>query len=102
MRIINLNGKNWKTAGDFYTALLAAIGAPEKHARNVNALIDTMIWGGDAVVQPPYEVRVSGTAKLPDHDRHEIELLARLLAEARSEFRNRRGSDIEVSLKVLS
>jgi hypothetical protein len=61
-----------------------------------------MIWGGDAVVQPPYEVRVSGTAKLRGHERGEIELLARLLAEARFEFRDRRGRDIEVSLEILS
>jgi RNAse (barnase) inhibitor barstar len=102
MRIINLDGRDWKTAGDFYTALLASIGAPENHAHNVNALIDTMVWGGDTVVKPPYEIRVSETAKLRGRERGEIELLTRLLAEARLEFRSRRGRDIEVSLNILS
>ncbi|WP_436216152.1 barstar family protein [Bradyrhizobium sp. LjRoot220] len=46
MQIIELNAENWRTWRDLYDALLTALGAPEGHGRNLNALIDSMVWGG--------------------------------------------------------
>ena len=46
MRVIELNATNWNTTDDFYNALLAAVGAPEYHGRNLKALIDSMNWAG--------------------------------------------------------
>lgn len=47
MRIIDLNAENWKSILDFYDALLPALGAPAWHGHSVNAIIDSMIWGGN-------------------------------------------------------
>jgi RNAse (barnase) inhibitor barstar len=60
MRWIELDGGSWTTALDFYTALLGALGAPKGHGRNINALIDSMIWGGMNAVEPPYTIRIRG------------------------------------------
>ncbi|MBC9884143.1 barstar family protein, partial [Bradyrhizobium sp. INPA01-394B] len=43
--------RRWR---DFYDALLAALGAPEGHGRNLNALIDSMVWAGMNAVEAPY------------------------------------------------
>src|SRR5574337_372345 len=102
MRVIELDATNWPTTGDFYDALLAAIGAPEYHGRNLNALVDSMVWGGINAVEPPYVVRISGTAKLPKETCDEIEMAKRVLAEARAEFRALRGSDAEVAIETES
>jgi RNAse (barnase) inhibitor barstar len=45
VNIIELDAKEWKTVHDFYDALLAALGAPEWHGDNVNALNDSIIGG---------------------------------------------------------
>lgn len=102
MRSIELNAATWKTAHDFYDALLVAIGAPEGHGRNMNALIDSMVWGGINAVKPPYTVRIRGVAVLPNEVREEIELLKRYLAEGRKEFQASRTRDVEVRLETVS
>ncbi len=38
MTEIVLDGSEWKSAADFYSALLEAIQAPEWHGRNLDAL----------------------------------------------------------------
>jgi hypothetical protein len=54
MRIIELDTLNWRTGLDFYRHLLAALGAPKGHGHNLNAVVDSMIWGGMNTVEPPF------------------------------------------------
>ena len=82
MRIIELNAKNWRRWQDFYNALLAALGAPEGHGRNLNALIDSMVWGGMNKVEAPYTIRISGTEKLSKDVLAEIDEVKLALASA--------------------
>ena len=65
MQIIQLDASKWKTVLDFCRAILSAIGAPERHGKSLDAFIDSMVWGGINAVEPPYTVRISGTAMLP-------------------------------------
>jgi hypothetical protein len=102
MRIIELDATKWKTADDFYDALLASIGAPKEHGRCVNALVDSMIWGGINAIDPPYTIRISGSAHLPKEDRDQIELAKRVLAEGRKDCRSRRGGDVEIAIEIDS
>ena len=53
MRIVELDAQEWKTALDFYSAVLAAIGGPSFHRRNLKALVDSMIWGRINAIEPP-------------------------------------------------
>ena len=42
----DVDASNWKTKLDLYRDLLPAIGAPKWHGWSVDALIDSMVWGG--------------------------------------------------------
>jgi len=100
MRDIELDATNWTTVQDFYSALLSSIGAPEWHGRNINALVDSMIWGGINKVDPPYTVRIRGTAQLSRDVRNHVELAKTALGKARSEFRVRKGRDAQVEFAI--
>jgi hypothetical protein len=101
MRIIELDAGKWATDLDFYNALLAALGSPKWHGHSVDALIDSMIWGGINAVEPPYIVRVQNMSRLPKAVIDEIELVKHELAEARAEFNQRNGHDVEVQLEIV-
>lgn len=60
MNLVTLDARHWKTADDFFTALLRQLGAPAWHGKNLNALRDTMIFGGVNQIDPPMRVEVTG------------------------------------------
>ena len=101
MQIIELDGTNWTSGLDFYDALLSALGAHQGHGRNINALLDSMIWT-DKVnrLVPPYEIVVRNVAHLPQDALREIELLKVLLRRAREDHRLLRGSDVQVEFTI--
>ena len=65
MRVIEIDCSDWRSVKDFLMALRAAISAPDWHGSNVNAFINSMIWGGINQIEPPYEIRISGTERGP-------------------------------------
>jgi RNAse (barnase) inhibitor barstar len=102
MRIIELDASNWTTVLDFYDALLPALGAPEWHGKNVNALVDSIVWGGINAVEPPYTIRISGL----NASRPEVIELVRLaesrISKARKEYLTRKGRDPGVGFEIVS
>jgi hypothetical protein len=100
MRIIELNASSWRSAIDFYTALLAALGAPMEHGRNINALTDSIVWGGLNEIEAPFIIRVTHIARSPKDVIDEVELAKHALAEARAQYRDQHGGDIEVQLET--
>jgi RNAse (barnase) inhibitor barstar len=60
MKTVNLDASEWCTATDFYEPLLAGLSAPEWHGRNVNALIDSMIYGDINRIEQPFRIEVQG------------------------------------------
>lgn len=80
MKSIELDASQWSDAKDVYGALLPAIGAPDWHGTSVNALIDSMIYGGINVVEPPFTISVSGldsaNATARDHIKGVFDALA--------------------------
>ena len=101
MKWIDLDASGWTGALDFYDALLLALGAPEWHGRSVAALNDSMIWGGINAVEPPYTVRIAATGTVPDEVICNVKQVKECLAEARAEFRERRGYDVVVELELI-
>jgi hypothetical protein len=101
MREIDLDASKWATVLDFYDALLSALGAPDWHGRSINALIDSMIWGGINRVEPPYLIRIRGIARPPKTVQDHIELARDSLLRARAEFHGLRGRDVGVSLEIV-
>jgi RNAse (barnase) inhibitor barstar len=100
MRIIELDATKWKTYDDFYNALLPSIGAPKWHGQNLNALVDSMVWGGINAVEPPYKIRISGATTLPKNIRDHIETAKRALTEGRLDYQRLRGGDVDVSMEI--
>lgn len=100
MREINLDASKWTTLLDFYDALFDALGAPDWHGRSINALIDSMIWGGINRIEPPYLIRVRGTAHVPSALQDQIERARDYLLEARAEIRARRGRDVGLNFEI--
>lgn len=100
MKIIELDGGNWRTVLDFYHALLPALGAPDWHSEGINAAIDSMIWGGINSVSPPYRVRVLNAHKLPSTIRREIEALAAAIVAHRADHRHMHGRDVDVEVEL--
>ena len=102
MKIIELNATDWTTYDDFYDALLPSLGAPTWHGKNINALVDSMIWGGINALEPPYTIKIVGAATLPDHIRNHVETAKHALAKARTDYQKLRGGDVEVAIDVES
>ena len=102
MRVIELNAKNWRTWQDFYEALLAALGAPEGHGRNLNALIDSMVWGGMNAVEAPYTIRISGAEKLSKDMTAEIDEVKQALTAACGQRRALGRGDVEIGFEIVS
>ena len=101
MRTIDLDASGWKTILDFYEALLPQLGAPPGHGHGLDALIDSVIWGGVNALEPPFAIRVRHLAGSPKTVRDAVELTKHALSEARSEFRARNGGDVDVELQIL-
>ena len=102
MRKIKLDAIDWAGPRDFYDAVLPLLGAPEGHGVNVNALIDSTIWGGMNAVDPPYQIEVRNTRRAPVGVLNHLVVVRRALARARQDFRDREGHDVEVSLRLLN
>lgn len=60
MLILKVNAWGWRSPLDFYDAVLTALEAPAWHGRNVNALIDSVIYGGVNGAEPPFRIEVIG------------------------------------------
>ncbi len=75
MLIIGLDAEKWTTIDDFCVALFAALGSPEWHGESIDALIDSMIWGGINAVEPPYTIKICNVRHLPKDVLEYIELL---------------------------
>ena len=84
VKLIRLDAQMWREPLEFYNALLQSLGAPEWHGRNVNALIDSMIYGGINKVEPPYRIAIAGTHAVPGIVSEEIKLVKKCLEDAQS------------------
>ena len=69
MKELTLDGAGWTTNDDVYSAFFLAVGAPEWHGRNFNALNDSIASGSINEVEVPYRLvlknydLISGEAK---------------------------------------
>jgi len=102
MKTIEIDATEWETVLDFYHAILKAIGAPKGHGISIDALLDSMIWGGMNSVNAPYIIRVKNIRERPKAILLEIELLARCISKARADFAARHGHAPDVRLELAS
>jgi RNAse (barnase) inhibitor barstar len=80
---VELSGSEWRSADDFYHAYLAAVGAPDWHGHNLDALWDSLTGGDINRRNPPLHIRITGTAQMDDDAREIVRRFADLITEAR-------------------
>ncbi|MGP8251268.1 MAG: barstar family protein [Terracidiphilus sp.] len=56
--VIRLNAANWISSDDFFSAFFRAVGAPNWHGRNFDALNDSIGDGGINRIEVPYRLVV--------------------------------------------
>ena len=100
-RTIDLDATNWKSAEDFFNAILPAIGASPEHGHNLNALIDSMIFGGMNELNPPYTIVIRNLATIPPPLREHLTLFQRALSQASTAFHQEEGKDVDVQLHLV-
>ena len=81
---IILDAASWQATEDFYRAYVRAVGAPEWHGHNLDALCDSLVGGDINQRNPPFHIRVIGTESLAPELRRLLERLTTLVSEART------------------
>jgi hypothetical protein len=76
-RELTLNAGAWQSANDFYSAFFLAVGAPEWHGRNFDALIDSIQTGRINQIEVPYKILIQS----PSNDNEGVKTILRDLAE---------------------
>jgi ribonuclease inhibitor len=79
---IHLDGRSWQSADDFYVAYLTAVGAPEWHGHNLDALWDSLTGGDINLRNPPLCIRITGRDEMGLDARQMTERFAALVKQA--------------------
>lgn len=85
MKEIILDGTSWNTRDDFYNAFFKAVGAPNWHGRNFNALRDSITAGQINEIELPYAIHIYGVDKMPVEVKQLVNDFCSLVKEFRSE-----------------
>jgi RNAse (barnase) inhibitor barstar len=59
-----LDGSSWQTKDDVYDAFFDAVGAPEWHGRNLDALNDSIATASINQVEVPYKLVIKNYNKI--------------------------------------
>ena len=92
---IHLDGRAWQSADDFYVAYLKAVGAPEWHGPNLDALWDSLTGGDINQRNLPLRIHITGLDEMGLDARRMTERLAALVKQASDE-----GHPIELKLNA--
>jgi len=79
-----LDGQFWQTADDFYVAYLTAVGAPDWHGRNLDAVWDSLTGADINRRNPPFRVRIIGFAYMANNARQMVERFVAVVEEAKA------------------
>ena len=80
-----LDASDWTSPNDFYDSFFLAVGAPDWHGRNLNALSDSIATGNINRIEVPYRIVIENLSEA-EPEAHSItarviELIHRLEAE---------------------
>ncbi len=85
MHLIELDATGWRRPEHFYRALLPALGAPNWHGHNLDAINDSIFEGGINAVEPPFRIVVTGTSHVNEKMQEFLRKVAGLFDAARAE-----------------
>jgi len=93
MKVIHVDGAAWKTKDDFFAAFLSAVGAPDWHGHNLNALNDSIGAGGINEINPPFLIKIRGSTGMKPEAKQMVETFQQLV-------RNLKAEGIDVAVQV--
>ena len=85
MKQIIIDASNWANRHDFYACVLVALGAPDWHGGNLDALYDSIVTDQINAVAAPYVVRIINSANLTADLSSLVADFLQLFDEARAE-----------------
>src|SRR5579863_1626172 len=81
MREVILDADGWKTKDDAFDAFFKAVGSPEWHGRNFNALRDSIRGGRINEIEVPYRIVVQNYHPANDQIREFVNDFSDLIHE---------------------
>ena len=102
MKRVDLDASKWANAIAFYDDLLGALEAPHWHGYNINALIDSVVWGDINAVEPPYTVRVHNLYAAAADARDILEAFISYLPEQKMEYIKQNGYGPQVFFEIIT
>ncbi|HEV2751965.1 MAG TPA: barstar family protein [Gemmatimonadales bacterium] len=84
MERVSLDGRKWRAPEDFYRALLAALGAPEWHGHNLDALEESLRDGDINHLNPPLALQVIGVDDMTPEARLMVQRFHKLVEDLRT------------------
>jgi RNAse (barnase) inhibitor barstar len=81
MQELVVDGGHWRTADDVYDAFFGAVGAPEWHGRNLDALADSISTGSINTVEVPYRLVIRNYGCIAGEARTVANRLVNLIRE---------------------
>jgi len=94
MRELVLDGSTWQTRDDVYDAFFKAVGAPEWHGRNFNALIDSIETGDINTIEVPYKLIIKNSDSIGEGARRMTSDFVDLIHEIAA-----RGCPVEIEVQ---
>ncbi|MGN6424131.1 MAG: barstar family protein, partial [Asticcacaulis sp.] len=72
------------------------------HGRNLNALIDSIVWGDINGIEPPYTIRIYKLSQAAPDAREEYKIFLKYLPECKAEYFAREGRPREVYFEIMT
>jgi RNAse (barnase) inhibitor barstar len=94
MRELVLNGADWTTKDDVYDAFFHAVGAPEWHGRNLDALADSISGASINNVEVPYRLVIKSYDRIGPVAKPMTDSLIKLVHELAAE-----GCPVEIRVE---
>ena len=64
---LDMDARDWQTMDDVFSSFFRAVGAPEWHGRNFDALIDSIEIGGINRIEVPYVLAITNIGGVGSH-----------------------------------
>lgn len=94
MREIVLHGADWRNTDDVYEAFFRAVGAPDWHGRNLDALADSIRGGSINQVEVPYRLVIESYERVGPDAKPMADRLINLVLELAAE-----GCPVEIRVE---
>lgn len=66
MKILDIDASTWRSEDDFFIAIKRALGAPDWHGHNLNALVDSIVVGDMNEINLPFRLSIHNISKAPE------------------------------------